>query len=245
MAAMISKKIAVILVEPENPDNIGAVARAMKNTGFKDLRLVKPPQDWRQKGRKMAMNAEDVLIKGKACFSFEEAVKDAVFIIGTSRRRGAKRGNQISFFEAVEKVRALGEKKKSVALVFGKESKGLDNQTIKRCHAVTAFPVDSKYPSYNLAQAVLVFLFSIAYLNNEKNETAETESFDVSQKEIEIMMNRLDSALQRLGYVRGGANKLGRILDTFHRLIKRNGLKRDEAQMFMGLTRRLLEKLPN
>ena len=62
---MKKENIAVILVSPENPDNIGAVARAVKNMGFVDLRLVNPPRNWRTKAKKMAVSAEDILKNGK------------------------------------------------------------------------------------------------------------------------------------------------------------------------------------
>ena len=60
---MKKEKIAIILVSPENPDNIGAAARAVKNMGFSDLRLVAPPTKWRTKAQKMAVSAKDVLEK--------------------------------------------------------------------------------------------------------------------------------------------------------------------------------------
>ena len=58
---MKTENIAILLVSPENPDNIGAVARAVKNMGFSDLRLVRPPRQWRTKAKKMAMSADDIL----------------------------------------------------------------------------------------------------------------------------------------------------------------------------------------
>ena len=62
---MKKENIAVILVFPENPDNIGAAARAVKNMGFSNLRLVGPPKAWRAKAKKMAVSAEDILKKGE------------------------------------------------------------------------------------------------------------------------------------------------------------------------------------
>jgi len=63
---MKKENVAVILVSPENTDNIGAAARAVKNMGFADLRLVEPPKAWRTRAKKMAVSAEDILKKGKS-----------------------------------------------------------------------------------------------------------------------------------------------------------------------------------
>ena len=88
---MKKERIAVILVSPENPDNIGAVARAVKNMGFSEFRLVQPPRLWRVKAKKMAVSAADILRKGKVFVSLEAAVRDLGFVVGATRRSGGDR----------------------------------------------------------------------------------------------------------------------------------------------------------
>ena len=72
---MMHKNLSVILVSPENPHNIGSVARAMKNMGVKDLRLVKPPAQWKEKGKMMSVGAYDILQRAKVFASTEKAIR--------------------------------------------------------------------------------------------------------------------------------------------------------------------------
>ena len=154
---MKNKNVAVILVFPENADNIGAVARALKNTGFSELRLVRPPRNWRVKGKKLAMSATDVLKAGKEYVSLEKAVHDRSLVIGATRRHGAGRGSFLPFQEAITKVRKSSDRLR-VGIVFGCESKGLANKDIALCDQLVTIPANSRYPSLNLAQAVMVVL---------------------------------------------------------------------------------------
>ena len=104
---MKKEKIAIILVSPENPDNIGAIARAVKNMGFVDLRLVEPPRTWRTKAKKMAMSAEDILKKGEEYSSLQDAIQDLGLVIGTTRRGGGHRGTFHPFDKTVSEIREL------------------------------------------------------------------------------------------------------------------------------------------
>ncbi len=230
--------IAFILVEPENPDNIGAAARAMKNMGLEDLRLVKPPADWKSKGRKMAVNAADLLEKARAFESLEEALSDCHFVIGTTRRSGPKRGVFISFPEALHRLRKTSGKKQTAAVLFGKESKGLDNAALRRCNFLTALPAHSGYPSLNLAQAVMVTAFSL-FSFEEKKGAAGSPPDLVPQKDIEDILEGIRLALRALDYKTGLQD---RITATFHGLLKRGGLIESEAQMLRGLCRRICDR---
>ena len=149
----------MVLVEPENPDNIGAVARAMKNMGLRNLRLVKPPRGWKRRGRKMAMKARDTLESARVFETVKEAVSDARLVIGTTRRMGPKRGLFIPFQTALQKLTAMPQSR--AAILFGKESKGLSNRDLAMCDWVTTLPSHSDYSSINLAQAVMIIGFSI------------------------------------------------------------------------------------
>ncbi|MBU9888263.1 MAG: RNA methyltransferase [Candidatus Omnitrophica bacterium] len=232
--------VAIILVGPENPDNIGAVARALKNTGFSDLRLVRPPRPWRLKGRKMAMAARDVLDRAKVCGTLEAAVRDRNFVLGTTRRAGAGRGSFLPFREAVARARSVSEKGK-VGFVFGCESKGLANKDIALCDRLVTFPANSKYPSFNLAQAVMVALFTLS-IGDETGPQDSREPF-LDKRGTGLVLKHFQTALKALGYRRGGSDLLPRILRTMDGLFKRGGLLEAEAQMFKGLSRRIREKV--
>ncbi|MFZ5802509.1 MAG: RNA methyltransferase [Candidatus Omnitrophota bacterium] len=250
-----SPTIAILLVDPENPDNIGAVARAMKNMGLRDLRLVRPPAHWDESGKKMAMSAADVLDTAAEFQTVQEAIADLQFVVATTRRTGPKRGPFMPFEEVLRKIQ-VRRKTRSIGLMFGRESKGLDNDSLRQCDAVTTIPVSPAYPSINLAQAVMIFAFALFDKNirlprpaPKRGHFPSPDAPDcrdlrfVSRAEIEEALDAFAEALRRLDYGHQG-DKLERIRATLHGLIKRSGLLLSEAQMIKGLARRIREKIP-
>ena len=236
-------KVIILLIEPENPNNIGAVARAMKNMGLSELRLVKPPLEWQAKGKKMAMSAWDVLERAKVCKDMREALKDTALVIGTTRRTRRYKSNHILFQEAIRRIGAL-RKRKKVAIMFGKESKGLDNNALSFCDWVTSIPAHPEYPSINLAQAVMIIAFSLFYEPRKDQSRIKVGmgGEKVEKKEIYEVLNFFEAALNQLGYMNHKNHLIDRISTTFHDLIKRNGLLKREAQMFKGVFRQICEK---
>ncbi|MFA5167127.1 MAG: RNA methyltransferase [Candidatus Omnitrophota bacterium] len=265
---MKKEKVAIILVSPENPDNIGAVARAVKNMGFMDLRLVKPPRTWQTKAKKMAMSAGDILKKGQEYSSLRDATQDLGLVIGTTRRLGGHRGAFLPFDEAVSKIRG-GSHRQKIGIVFGRESKGLANEDSALCDHLAAIPTGPSYPSLNLAQAVMVTLFALSWEHPNSSFLSKNNNWDgpnfrgasidryrkhgvkekvshervLNKKEIETTIAHFEKALKVLGYKKGGADLLPRILRTLRGLIKRSGLLEPEAQMIKGLSRRIREKM--
>jgi len=239
---MKKENIAIIFVFPENPDNIGAAARAIKNMGFSTMRLVGPPRSWRTKAKKMAVSAEDILGKGEVYGSLRDAIRDLGLVIGTTRRSGGHRGTFLPFDRAITKIRgnSLGQK---IGVVFGRESKGLANEESALCDHLVTIPTGSSYPSLNLAQAVIVTLFALCW--ERRSEKAASHERALNKKEIEGTIAHFEEALKTLGYQRGGADLLPRILRTLRGLIKRGGLLEPEAQMIKGLSRKIREKVLN
>lgn len=238
---MSPKNIVTILVCPENPDNIGAAARAVKNMGFSSLRLVAPPTEWRRKGKKMAMSAADILARARVFPDLKKATGDLQLVVGTTRRASRGRGMFLDFTRAMTKIRtaSVGEK---IGLVFGCESKGLANKDSRLCDFLVTIPTGRAYPSLNLAQAVMVLLFSIS-LQKDTSMGPEPGGQFLSKKEIDVTMMHWEEALRVLGYGENGARLLPRILRTVRGIIKRSGLLAAEAQMIKGLSRRIREKV--
>lgn len=228
--------IAIILSEPENCDNIGAVARALKNMDLSELRLVKPPRDWRTKAAKMAVNATSVLEAAKEYPDFPSAIADCHFVLATTRRQGIRRRAFIKFDEAIARVRENGARKVA-AVVFGRESKGLNNEELGYCDWFTTIPTGDAYPSINLAQAVMIVCFSL-FTRDVKAKGYEALT-RVSKEEFEVVMKRFVSAVTHLEY---NEDIVCRIDKTFRALAKRAGLLKSEGEMIKGLSRRILER---
>ena len=113
-----------VLVEPREPGNIGASARAIKNMGFKNLCLVRPLSEITDEARWLAHNALDILESARVFDSLEEAVRDKSIVVGTTRRTGKNRGLSMPVQDGCEfLLQRRGENR--VAILFGREDKGL------------------------------------------------------------------------------------------------------------------------
>ena len=228
--------IAMILVEPENPDNIGAAARAIQNMGLRDLRLVAPPPGWREKAKKMAVNATSVLASARVYEDLGTAIADCHFVVATTRRQGMQRRAFLEFEEAMARVRTSGRRSIS-AVVFGRESKGLKNEDLLLCDWFTTIPSGPEYASINLAQAIMIVCFSI-YTGKVRAAGYDAVT-KVSKEEFEGIMARFNEAVTALEYK---PEIILRVDRTFRAMLKRGGLLKSEGEMIKGLSRRILER---
>jgi TrmH family RNA methyltransferase len=151
-------RVAVVLVEPQDPVNIAATVRAMKNMGVSDLRLVRPVEYESHRIEGIAHNTRDLIDRIKTYPSFDAAVADCVRIVAfTARRRAAK-------WRIVDPKAAANEMLDApdgpVAMVFGREDSGLPNEILDRAHAAVVIPTTG-HSSMNLAQAVLIGLYEL------------------------------------------------------------------------------------
>ncbi len=154
------RNLYVILIEPQGSGNIGSIARGMKNTGFCNLILIKPHCFIGEEAYWMAYNSYEIIETAHIYQNIYEAIKDKSLIIGTSARIGKHRGNFIVIDELpyILSRYAIGNK---IAILFGREDRGLSNEELQYCQYIVTIPQDKPKPSYNLAQAVLLVLYTI------------------------------------------------------------------------------------
>jgi tRNA/rRNA methyltransferase/tRNA (cytidine32/uridine32-2'-O)-methyltransferase len=155
----ILENVVVVLNRPQDPINIGATVRAMKNMGVTQLRLVKPcPYDpWRIEG--VAHGTRDVVSKIAHFDTLNDAIADCVHVAAFAGKRRAVKWPIVSPRELAPKLLdAAGSGK--VAIVFGQEDHGLDNDALDRAQLLVTIPT-TEHSSLNLAQAVLVALYEL------------------------------------------------------------------------------------
>jgi TrmH family RNA methyltransferase len=154
-------RLTVVLVEPTDAVNIGGVIRAMANTGFSNLRLVRPVgfDPWHVVG--IAHYTQHIVEATGQYESLPEAVSDRQFVVGLTGRHHRVARNQLPFQHAIGQLAEAARAGHDVALVFGREDWGLSNVMLDACHAVTTIPTNPAYPSLNLAQAALVVLYQL------------------------------------------------------------------------------------
>ncbi len=151
--------VTVVLHEPQDPVNIAATVRAMKNMGVADLRLVQPVPYEAHRLEGIAHNTRDVIDRIRVFDRFDDAVKDCVRLVGFTARRRAAKWRVIGPKEAADEL--LGAAVDGpVAMVFGREDSGLPNEILDRLHSAVVIPT-SEHSSMNLAQAVLIGLYEL------------------------------------------------------------------------------------
>lgn len=159
MAESALSRVRLVLDEPQDPVNIAATVRAMKNMGVTTLRLVRPVAYDRSRIERVAHDTRDVAERIEHYDTLDDALGDCVFVAGfTARRRSAKWRLAAPREAAAEAVTHAADH--PVALLFGREDKGLSNEALDRVHVVVTIPT-THHASLNLAQAVLVALYEL------------------------------------------------------------------------------------
>lgn len=153
--------VKVILVETTHPGNIGAAARAMKNMGLTELVLVNPHDFPNDKAIYRSASAEDVVREAVVVDTVDEAIADCQLIIGTSARERRIPWPLLLPRECGEKVNGAVADAQKVGLLFGRESRGLKNEELQKCHYHVNIPTGEAYSSLNLAMAVQVICYEI------------------------------------------------------------------------------------
>ena len=195
--AGLEERFRVILARPENPENIGLVARCMKNTGFEALRLV-GVGGIDERSRKTAVHAQDILENARLYTSLSAAVQDLELVFAaTSKKR--KNFRSIPLQDAVKKM-FLHPPSTKIGLLFGNERTGLTSEELRSSNFRLMIPQAGKQPSYNLASAVLLTLFHIySYKNREKAELEGDKP--LSRKEQEECIRLIIEKLEKKNFI--------------------------------------------
>lgn len=152
--------IRIVLVNTTLPANIGSAARAMKTMGLADLRLVDPKIFPSAEATALASGASDILARARVVATLEEAVADCSLVIGTSARSRTIPWPLMDARQAGEAVRIESEAHQ-VAIVFGREDRGLTNEELQRCNYHVSIPTDEEYGVLNIAAAVQVLAYEV------------------------------------------------------------------------------------
>jgi tRNA/rRNA methyltransferase len=148
----------IVLVRPRNPENVGAVARAMRNFELSDWAIVALGTHDFASARRVAVHAEELLDTPRLCATLDEAVADCAWVVGTSAR--VRRGRRRLRPEEVG-TEAAARRPGRTAIVFGDERSGLTSEELDRCHDLSSIPTGAAQPSLNLAQAVLLYAWEL------------------------------------------------------------------------------------
>jgi len=220
--------ISVVLVEPRNSGNVGAVARVMANFGFSDLILVNPKcNHLSQTARNRAKWANNVLSKAKI-------VKSLSSIKSTLVATTAKIGTDYNIPRSPITPEKLSKIiKKDAAIVFGRESTGLTNKEVQQCDFVVAIPTSRKYPVMNLSHAVGIVLYELA----KKKENVSSHIIFASEADKKQLMKMLNKALNKMDFAT--KEKKQTQVKVWKRMIGKSFLTKREAFALMGFLRKI------
>ena len=235
---MASDKFAFVLFRPQAAGNVGAAARALKNMGFDDLRLVgRGPLNDRE-AVKMAVHADDLLANAKVYPSLTEAIADCSIAVGTTSRRGGYRSRAMSLRPAATELAAIAGANK-IAIVFGREDHGLTNRELKACHRLVTIPTAPEYPSLNLAQAVMVVAYELMMALNDSADAVKARPAPqfVEASVSDAMLERLAQALLSIGFIPD--DNPDHIMFAIREIFGRSGLTAREVEILNGMARQM------
>ena len=212
-------EIIFILTDPEEPENIGAAARAMHTMGYGTLRLVRPQASHLgEKALALAHGSQHVLHTAQVYDTLVAATQDCDLVCATTARHRYEKHHYTSVRDLPATLQAKGEWLRRTALVFGGERSGLKTADIDACDLRTTVPQYQLQPSLNLAQAVMVYSFVLAApqtqvqitdqrLNSEAMAPAEYASL---KRLLQQLMARVGLPERYRSYVLRGVARLGR-----------------------------------
>ncbi len=232
-----------VLVEPTEPGNIGAAARALKNMGFRRLELVNPVPHLTAEAKSMACGAKDLLVKAPIYPNLESAIAGKSLLVGSTRRLGSKRGLILNLREAAGKIRQAAQANR-VAVLFGNEHSGLTNRETDRCGFLLTIPSSPAFPSLNLAQSVMLVAYELSSSAGGRAADGAAWPKLVGDQDRRRLERRIKIVLRLLEYRPKGDRDLeADIQRSLERLFGRAGLTPWELNMLLGLCRRVEDRM--
>ena len=233
-------RVVVVLVRARNPNNIGAVARAMHDFGFRHLRIVNEYAVPFETARS-AVDASTVLAGSTVCVSVAEAVADCTVVVGTTAvGERALQHPLHALADAGEKIGSVVAGRGRVAVLFGSEKTGLSNEELSHCHWLLTIPMEEqkeiRHPSMNLGQAVAVCLYEL--VRGQGVALAGVTGAAASSGEVERLMALLTEVLETTGYTKRHPANCDEA--QIRRLVLRMGVTANDVPVWMGILRQVL-----
>lgn len=237
-------KISIVLVEPSHPGNIGAAARAMKTMGLSQLTLVQPKSFPAAQANQRAAGGEDLLRSATVVPSLDHALAAKTLVFGTSVR--SREVNWPTFTPREAASESLGHlqdhAQAQVAILFGREDRGLENSELDRCSAQICIPANPDYSSLNLGSAVQILAYELrqtllsAQPVVEETSTAnqiQARQRPATQAEREGHLQHLEAVLNDMDFAHNKNSPL--LMRKLTRLYNKAQLSIEEVQILRGI----------
>ena len=242
----------VILNEPQLAENIGSVARVMANFGLSELRLVRPRDGWPQERAWVSASGANWPLDGaKVQQRLQAAVADCHLVLATTARNRELRLPVMTPREAAVRLHEAAAQGQKTAILFGGERAGLETQDIALCQGIITIPIDPKFHSLNLAQAVALCAYEwrTASANEAPPRFKHMESPLADQAMLDGLFGHLEGELDAGGFFHPPEKKPS-MVDNLRSIFSRAGLNEQEVRTLRGVVTalakgrgRVLEKL--
>lgn len=228
-------RLRVVLVEPREAGNVGAVARAMKNFGFDELWIVGEHPELFPVSGWWASGAEDLLEKARFAPALLDAIGDAHLTVATTSMRGRTTPVTFSPRTLATRCASLAEEQ-TLALVFGREDSGLTREELVLCQHTAAIPANPAFPTMNLAQSLCVFCYELSLLE----PTPAHRPLPTADR-LELLHQRARQLLLEVGFLHD--NNPDRIYDDLRAILARADLDEREVTIALGIIRQIEWKI--
>jgi TrmH family RNA methyltransferase len=233
--------VAVVLVETRNPLNIGAVARAMSNFGFFDLRLVNP-YDEAFREAVSAVKAGELLHKAIVCSDIASALHGCSLVVGTAGLEYRQPELPVLRLERVLRLVKRHLSSEKVAILFGSEKTGLSNEDLSHCHMLARIPTRREHESMNLGQAVAVVLYELIRQPAVARRLPQTGA-GAPAETLERITLLLKEVMMLSGDYQFEEQKSAE--EKLRQLVRRAGIRAADAPVWTGIVRQILWRLKN
>lgn len=226
-----AEDLAIILVEPQNPGNIGMVCRALGNFGVTDLRLVNPCDYLHPEARKFAVAAHPLLGSAQVFADLPAAIADLHLSVATTRRAGRLRGDLLDI-GAVPELRRSLPRGGRMGLVFGREDAGLTSDEVALCSHAATVETSVEVGSLNLAQAVLLFVHELSR-QAPVPVVGAGERESLPQGELEALFGQMEKVLTRIAFL--NPKRPEGVMNSLRRIHQRAALDVRELGVLRGM----------
>jgi tRNA/rRNA methyltransferase len=233
---------AIVLVEPQLAENIGMAARAMANFGLSTLRLVSPRGGWPKKGAHAAASGAQPILESAGLFGTAgEAVADCRFVLATTARPRDQMKRVLGPQEALGEAARRAGAGERVGILFGRERTGLTNDEVSLADAILTFPVEPRFASLNLAQAVLLAAYEWrrAFTGPALPFAEERRSPPAPRGMLISLFEHLEGELDRIGHF--PADKRVVMARNMRDILIRMGMSEQDVRSLRGILRALAE----
>jgi TrmH family RNA methyltransferase len=236
--------LTVILIEPENAGNTGAICRAMKNFDFNKLILVGPKfdtdsQDLRNRAKWANDLVDDIkIIKKYDKNTIKNLHKKFDYLIATTAKIGRDYNiprSPITPTQLAERLAEVNKKNINIGIVMGREGSGLSNEEIGQMDFSVTIPTSKKYGTMNLSHATTIILYEIFKKVSEENIISHITP--ISEQEKKQLMRLLDETLDKMHFLNEKKKETQRIV--WKKMVSRSFLSKREAYALMGFFRKI------